>query len=49
MALPKSRFSGIKFLVDVRLLPVDKVVAIEAIGFSGLLQLAVKEIRYGLC
>ena len=38
-----------KFLVVVRGLLVDKVVAIKAMGFDGLLQLATKEIRYELC
>ena len=38
-----------KFLVDVRRLPIAKVVAIEAMGFGGLLQLATKEIIYELC
>ena len=33
----------------MRLLPVAKVEAIETTGFGGLLQLATKEIRYGLC
>ena len=33
----------------MRRLPVAKVVAIEAMGFGGLLQLATKEIRYELC
>ena len=33
----------------MRRLPVAKVVAIEAMGFGGLLQLATKEIKYELC
>ena len=47
--LPKSRCSGMKFLVAMRRLLVAKVEAIIAMGFGGLLQLATKEIIYELC
>ena len=33
----------------MRRFPVAKVAAIEAMGFGGLLQLAIKDIRYELC